>query len=114
MKENLLKKSEEQNLQICDFSIKNIYIDRLDDKVEKVSNKYQKIVKKNVLKRMTVPWTHVIRDLSGVENASTFYEKDLQNTTQIEFRIENKIKKKSEKLYLYVKWKMYERLWQFV
>ena len=47
MKENLLKKSEEQNLQICDFSIKNIYIDRLDDKVEKVSNKYQKIVKMN-------------------------------------------------------------------
>ena len=67
-----------------------------------------------VLKRMTVPWTYVIRDLSGVESASTFYEKDLQNTTQIEFRIEIKLKKKSEKLYLYVKWKIYEWLWQFV
>ena len=39
----------------------------------------------------TVPWTHVINDLNGEEIIRTFYEKE---TNQIEFRIENVIKKK--------------------
>ena len=37
-----------------------------------------------------------------------FYEKELQKNNQQEFRIENVIKKKGDKLY--VKWKGYESL----
>ena len=54
----------------------------------------------------TVPWTYLISDLSGEEIIRTFYEKELQNTNQQEFRIEKVIKKKSDKLY--VKWKGYD------
>ena len=35
----------------------------------------------------TVSWTYNINDLTGEEIAGTFYEKDLQKTNQIEFRI---------------------------
>ena len=41
----------------------------------------------------TVPWTYVINDLNGDEIIETFYEKELQNTNQQEFRIEKVIKK---------------------
>ena len=54
----------------------------------------------------TVPWTYVINDLNGDEIIGTFYEKELQKTNQQEFRIENVIKKKGDKLY--VKWKGYD------
>ena len=53
----------------------------------------------------TVPWTYVIDDLNGEEITGTFYEKELQNIDQKEFRIEKIIKKKGDKLY--VKWKGY-------
>ena len=36
----------------------------------------------------TVPWTYVINDLNGEEIMGTFYEKELQKTSQEEFRIE--------------------------
>ena len=36
----------------------------------------------------TVPWTYVISDLKGEETVGTFYEKELQNTNQKEFRVE--------------------------
>ena len=36
----------------------------------------------------TVPWTHVINALNGEEITGTFYEKELQKTNKIEFRIE--------------------------
>ena len=36
----------------------------------------------------TVPWTYVITDLNGEEIIGTFYEKELQNTNQQEFRKE--------------------------
>ena len=36
----------------------------------------------------TVPWTYVISDIKGEETIGTFYEKELQNTNQKEFRIE--------------------------
>ena len=36
----------------------------------------------------TVPWTYVISDLKGEEIVGTFYEKELQNTNQKEFRVE--------------------------
>ena len=51
----------------------------------------------------TVPWTYVINDLNGEEIMGTFYEKELQKTNQEEFRIENVIKRRGDKMY--VKWK---------
>ena len=56
----------------------------------------------------TVPWTYVINDLNGDEIIGTFYEKELQETNQQEFKIEKIIKKKVDKLY--VKWKGYDSL----
>ena len=53
----------------------------------------------------TVPWTYVINDLNGKNIIGTFYEKELQKTNQIEFRIAKVLKKKDNKLY--VKWKGY-------
>ena len=54
----------------------------------------------------TVPWTYVINDLNGEEIIGSFYEKELQNTNQKEFRIEKVLKRKGDKLY--VKWKGYD------
>ena len=54
----------------------------------------------------TVPWTYVINDLNGEEIIGTCYEKELQDTSQEEFRIEKIIKKKGDKLY--IKWKGYD------
>ena len=53
-----------------------------------------------------VPWTYVINDLNGEEIIGTFYEKELQKTSQEEFRIEKVIRRKGNKLY--VKWKGYD------
>ena len=53
----------------------------------------------------TVPWTYVLNDLNGEEIIGTFYENELQGTSQKEFRIEKVLKKKGDKLY--VKWKGY-------
>ena len=49
---------------------------------------------------------NIFAHLNDDENIATFYEKELQKTNQIEFRIENVIKKKENKLY--VKWKGYD------
>ena len=54
----------------------------------------------------TVPWTYVINDLNGEEITGTFYEKELQKTSQEEFRIEKVIRRKGDKLC--VKWKGYD------
>ena len=54
----------------------------------------------------TVPWTYVINDLNDEEIIGTFYEKELQKTSQEEFRIEKVIRRKGDKLY--VKWKGYD------
>ena len=56
--------------------------------------------------RNTVPWTYVINDLNGEEIIGTFYENELQGTSQKEFRIEKVLKKKGDKVY--VKWKGYD------
>ena len=48
----------------------------------------------------TVPWTYVVSDLNSEEIIWTFYEKELQKTSQEEFRIEKVIKKKVDKLYV--------------
>ena len=56
----------------------------------------------------TVPWTFVINDLNVEEIIGTFYEKELQKTSQKEFPMGKVIKKKGDKLY--VKWKGYDNL----
>ena len=48
----------------------------------------------------TVPWTYIISDLSGEKIIGTFYEKELQITNQEEFRIEEVIRKKGDKLHV--------------
>ena len=54
----------------------------------------------------TVPWTYVVSDLNGEEITGSFYEKELQKTSQKEFRIEKVISRKGDKLY--AKWKRYD------
>ena len=54
----------------------------------------------------TVPWTYVINGLSGEKITGSFYEKELQKSSQKEFRIEKALKRKGDKLY--VKWKGYD------
>ena len=54
----------------------------------------------------TVPWTYIINDLNSEEITRTFYEKELQKTSQEEFRIKKVIKRKGNKIY--VKWKGYD------
>ena len=54
----------------------------------------------------TVPWTYVIKDLNDEEIIGTFYEKELQKTSQKEFTIGKVIKRKGDKIY--VKWKGYD------
>ena len=56
--------------------------------------------------KSTVPWTYVINDFNGEEITGTFYEKELQKTSQEEFRIEKVIKRKDHEIY--VKWKGYD------
>ena len=53
----------------------------------------------------TVPWTYTISDQNGEKITGNFYEKELQKTNLKEFRIENILKRKGDKLY--VKWKGY-------
>ena len=53
-----------------------------------------------------IPWIYVINDLNGEEIIGTFYEKELQKTSQEELRIEKVIKRKGNKIF--VKWKGYD------
>ena len=48
----------------------------------------------------TVPWTYAISDLNGEEITGSFYEKELQKTSQEKFRIEKVLKRKGDKLYV--------------
>ena len=53
----------------------------------------------------TVPWTYVVSDSNGEEITGSFYEKQLQKTSQEKSRIEKVLKRKGDKLC--VKWKGY-------
>ena len=44
----------------------------------------------------TVPWTYEINDLNGEKIIGSFYEEELQKTSQEEFRIEKVIKRKGD------------------
>ena len=48
---------------------------------------------------------YIINDLNGEKITRSFYEKELQKTSQEKFRIEEVLKRKGDKLY--VKWKGY-------
>ena len=54
----------------------------------------------------TVSWAYIINDLKGEEIVGTFYKKELNKTNQKEFRVQNIIKRKDDKLF--VKWKGYD------
>ena len=54
----------------------------------------------------TVRRTYVVSDLNGEEITGSFYKKELQETSQEEFRIEKVLQRKGNKLY--VKWKRYD------
>ena len=58
--------------------------------------------------KTTVLWTYVIIELNSKEIVGSFYEKELQKTSQEEFRIEKVIRIKGDKLY--AKWKRYNNL----
>ena len=48
----------------------------------------------------TVSWTYVISDLKGEETAGKFHENELQQINQIEFRFEEVIKRKGDRLHV--------------
>ena len=54
----------------------------------------------------SVPWTYVVCDLNGEEITGSFYEKELEKTSQKKFRTEKVHKRKGDKLY--IKWKGYD------
>ena len=115
---------------------KNVYIDKLDDIVDEYNNTYHTTIKMKpidvkdntyintnkeinnkdpkfkvgdpvrISKYKNLSWNYVINDLNGEEITGPFYEKELQKTSQEEFRIETVIRRKGDKLY--VKWKDYD------
>ena len=54
----------------------------------------------------TVPWTYVICNLNGEPIVGTFYEKELQKTSQNKYRKGKVIERKDDKLY--IKWEGYD------
>ena len=55
-----------------------------------------------------VPWEYVISNLNGELITGSFYEKELQKTSQEKFRIEKVVKRKVDKLH--AKWKEHDSL----
>ena len=55
-----------------------------------------------------VPWAYVISNLNGELITGSFYEKELQKTSQEKFRIEKVVKRKVDKLH--AKWKGHDSL----
>ena len=58
--------------------------------------------------KTTILWIYVINDLNVEPISGSFYEKELQKTSQEKFRMEKVLKRKGDKLY--VKWKGYNNL----
>ena len=70
-----------------------------------IPNRSEEVFVINKIKNK-VPWTYVINDLNGEEIIRSFYEKELQKSSQKEFRIEKVLNRKGDKLY--IKWKRYD------
>ena len=96
---------EDPKFKIFDF----VRIPKYENIFEKgyVSNWSDKVF---VIKKVknTVPWTYVVSDLKVEEIVGMSYKKELQKTSQKEFRVEKVIKRKGDKLY--VKWEGYDNL----
>ena len=60
----------------------------------KIGQKKFLLLKKN---KNTVPWSYVISDLNGEPITGSFYEKELQKTSQEKFRIRKVLKRKGDK-----------------
>ena len=77
-------------------------------RISKYKNIFAKGYTPNKISKInnTVPWTYVVSDLNGKLIIGSFYEKELQKTSQEKFRIEKVLKRKGDKFY--VKWKGYD------
>ena len=73
-----------------------------------VAERFIRTLKNKITVKNTVPWTYVISDLNNGHIISSLYGKELQKTSQKEFRIEKVIEKKGDKIY--VKWEGYSDL----
>ena len=107
---------------------KNVYIDKLDDIVNKYNRRYHSAVKMKPVDVKSSTYinsskeindkdpTFIVGDIvriskcknifaifSKLKIVGTFYEKELQKTNQKEFKVEMALKRKGGKLY--VKWK---------
>ena len=60
-------------------------------------------MKLRILFNTVYPWTYMINNLNGEPIIGSFFEKELQKASQEKFRMENVLKRKSEKMC--VKWK---------
>ena len=99
---------------------KNVYFNVLDDIVNKYNNTVHRTIKMKPIDvtfdsyavydedkfKNTVSWAYAISDLNGEPIAGSFYEKELQKTSQEKLGTEKVIKSKGDKLY--VKWKGYD------
>ena len=47
-----------------------------------------------------MPWIHITSEINGEEFVN--YEKELQKISQTEFRVKNVIKRKGDRLYIYI------------
>ena len=60
----------------------------------------KKILLKDMVKiKNTVPWAYVISDLNGESLAGSFYEQNLQKTSQEKLRKGKVLKRKGDKLH---------------
>ena len=84
------------------LEFQNTKIFLLKDMLQISQKKFLLLIK---LKIQFLPWTFVVSDLNGEKIIGSFYEKELQKTSQEKFRIEKVLKRKGDKLY--VKWKEY-------
>ena len=65
--------------------------------------RYLLLMKLRILFNTVYPWRYMISNLNGEPIIGSFFEKELQKASQEKFRMENVLKRKSEKMC--VKWK---------
>ena len=106
--DSFVEYNEDSNKNDAKFKVGN------QDRISKYKNIFDKGYTPNWSKEVfiiskiknTVPQTSAISDLNGEKIGGSFYEKELQKTSQEKFTIEKLIKRKGDKLY--IKWKGYD------
>lgn len=73
-------------------------------RIIEIKNNFQKTTHQIRLKESL--WTYVFSDLNDEEIFGIFYEKGMQNTSQKQFKIEKRIKRKHNRFY--AKWMSYD------